>query len=234
MGKLAAGVAHELNNPVAVILGFADLLLEKVERDNPSYEILKTIERQGLNCKRIVENLLSFARYPETTEYSADVNVSLERVFSVIENILVTKKITLKKDLAENLPKVRGDSGRLEQVFMNLVTNAVAAMDGGGVLTISTRLNDPGNRVEILFKDTGQGIKREYRDKIFDPFFTTRQVGEGTGLGLSACYGIVTNYGGNITFETVAEEEDRERKGTTFTVSLPAVPSGSEQVPDQA
>jgi two-component system NtrC family sensor kinase len=88
-------------------------------------------------------------------------------------------------------------------------------------LTVSTRLDDSGNRVEILFKDTGHGIKREYRDKIFDPFFTTREVGEGTGLGLSACYGLVTKYGGSITFETVAEEEDRERKGTTFIVSLP-------------
>ncbi|MEW6675992.1 MAG: ATP-binding protein [Nitrospirota bacterium] len=221
LGKLAAGVAHELNNPVAVILGFADLLLEKIEPNHPSYEILKAIERQGLNCKRIVENLLSFARYPETTEYSTDVNVSLERVVSVVENMLVTKKITLEKNLAEGLPKVRGDSGHLQQVFMNLITNAVAAMDGGGVLTISTRLNGLGNRVEILFKDTGHGVKREYRDKIFDPFFTTREVGEGTGLGLSACYGIVTNYGGSITFETVAEEEDMERKGTTFIVSLP-------------
>jgi two-component system NtrC family sensor kinase len=221
LGKLAAGVAHELNNPVAVILGFADLLLDKIEPDNPSYNILKTIERQGLNCKRIVENLLSFARHQEVTEYSTEVNVSLERVISVIENILITKKITLEKNLAEDLPKVRGDSGHLQQVFMNLITNAVAAMDGGGVLTVSTRLNDSGTKVEILFKDTGHGIKREYRDKIFHPFFTTREVGEGTGLGLSACYGLVTKYGGSITFETVAEEEDRERKGTTFIVSLP-------------
>jgi signal transduction histidine kinase len=102
-------------------------------------------------------------------------------------------------------------------------------MEGGGVLTISTRLNEPGNRVEILFKDTGHGIKREYREKIFEAFFTTKRVGEGTGLGLSVCYGIVTKYGGEITFETVAEEEDREREGTTFIVSLPVVPSGSEK-----
>jgi two-component system NtrC family sensor kinase len=233
LGKLAAGVAHELNNPVAVILGFADLLLDKIEPDNPSYDILKTIERQGLNCKRIVENLLSFARHPEVIEYSTEVNVSLERVVSVIENILIRKKITLEKNLAEDLPKVRGDSGHLQQVFMNLITNAVAAMGEGGVLTVSTRLDDSGNRVEILFKDTGHGIKREYRDKIFDPFFTTREVGEGTGLGLSACYGIVTKYGGSITFETVAEEEDRERKGTTFTVSLPVTHLEGEQIFDQ-
>ena len=230
LGKLTAGVAHEINNPVAIILGFADRLLEKAEPDSKEYEMLKAIERQGLNSKRIVENLLGFARYREKTEYCTAVNESLESVVSVVENIVVTKKITLEKNLAEDLPKVRGDSGHLQQVFMNLITNAVAAMEGGGVLTISTRLNEPGNRVEICFKDTGHGIKREYRDKIFEAFFTTKRVGEGTGLGLSVCYGIVTRYGGEITFETVAEEEDREKKGTTFIVSLPVVPSGSEQI----
>ncbi|MEW6416761.1 MAG: ATP-binding protein [Nitrospirota bacterium] len=227
IGKLAAGVAHELNNPLTVILGFADLLLEKAEPGSKNHEILKSVEKQAFNCKRIIESLLGFARYREKTEYSTDVNVDIEMVLSVVENILLTKKATLKRNLAENLPKVRGDSGHLQQVFMNLITNAVAAMEEGGVLTITTRLNEPGNRVEILFKDTGHGIKREYRDKIFEAFFTTKRVGEGTGLGLSVCYGIVTRYGGEITFETVAEEEDRERKGTTFTVSMPVVPSES-------
>jgi two-component system NtrC family sensor kinase len=118
----------------------------------------------------------------------------------------------------------------LQQVFMNLVTNAIAAIDEieGGVLTVSTRRNESGDRVEVLVEDTGHGIKEEYRDKIFDPFFTTKKVGEGTGLGLSVCHGIVTKYGGELTFETVSEEEDRERKGTTFTVSLPAVHSEDE------
>ncbi len=230
LGELAAGLAHELNNPVAVILGFTDLLLEKTEPGDKIYEILKTIERQGLNCKRIVENLLSFATHPETTEYSTDVNRNLEKVVSVVEDILVTKKITLEKNLAEDLPRVRGDSGHLQQVFINLITNAAAAMERGGVLSLSTGVNGPGNRVEIRFKDTGCGIKRDYRDKIFNPFFTTRRVGEGTGLGLSVSYGIVTKYDGDITFETVTEDEDSERNGTTFTVSLPVVPSGSEHL----
>lgn len=223
LGKLAAGVAHELNNPVAVILGFADLLLEKLPPDNPSYELLKTIERQGLNCKRIVDNLLSFARQPETTEYSSEVNENIEKVISVVESMLSVRKIILKKNLTEDLPKVRGDSGHLQQIFMNLITNAVAAMTEGGILTISTRLADHDNKVEIIFKDTGHGIKKEHRDKIFDPFFTTRDVGEGTGLGLSACYGMVTNYGGQITFDSVTEDENGERRGTTFTISLPTV-----------
>jgi PAS domain S-box-containing protein len=229
LGKLTASVAHEINNPVAIILGFVDSLLERVEPGSKEYEMLKAIERQGLNSKRIVENLLGFARYPKKTEYCTDVNEGIEGVVSVLENILLTKKITLEKNLAEDLPRVRGDTGHLQQVFMNLITNAAAAMEGGGVLTISTRLNESGDRVKILFKDTGHGIKREYRDKIFEAFFTTKKVGEGTGLGLSVCYGIVTRYGGEITFETVSEEEDRERKGTTFTVSLPVVPSGIEK-----
>jgi two-component system NtrC family sensor kinase len=230
IGKLAAGVAHELNNPMAIILGFADLLLDKMKPGCKEYEMLKAIERQGLNCKRIIENFLSHASYQERTEYSTDVNVNLEMVFSVVKNILVTKNITLDMNLAEDLPKVRGNPGHLQQVFMNLTTNAIATMNGGGVLTICTRTNEPGNRVEIIIEDTGHGIKKEYRDKIFDPFFTTRITGEGTGLGLSVCHGIVAKYGGEITFETVSEEEDKERKGTTFTVSLPVVPSESEQI----
>jgi two-component system NtrC family sensor kinase len=234
IGKLAAGVAHELNNPMAIILGFTDLLLEKTEHSSKNHEVLETIEKQALNCKRIIESLLGFARYREKTEYSTDVNENLEKVVSVVENILDTKNITLEKNLAENLPKVRGNSGHLQQVFMNLIANAFAAIEGGGVVTISTRLNSTGNRVEIVFKDTGHGIKKEYRDKIFDAFFTTKKIGEGTGLGLSVSQGIVTKYGGEITFETVAEEEDRERKGTTFTVSLPVVPSESEQISVQA
>ena len=224
LGRLASGLSHEFNNPLAVILGFADLLLEKTEQGTQSYEILKIIERQGLNCKRIVENLISFAASPDVTKYSADVNANLERVVSGIVDILRTEKIIVKKNLAEDLPRVKGNPVHLRQVFMNLITNAVAAMHGGGRLTISTRHNIPENRVEVLFRDTGHGIKREYRDQVFDPFFTTRDVGEGGGLGLSVCYGLVSKNDGDITFETVPEEEDRENKGSTFTVSLSVVP----------
>ncbi len=233
LGKLSAGVAHELNNPMAIILGFTDLLLEKTEPGSKNHEMLETVEKQAFNCKRILESLLGFARYREKTEYSTDVNEDIEKVLAVVENMLATKNIKLEMNLAKDLPKVRGDSGHLQQVFMNLITNAAATMEGGGFLTISTKLIEPGNKVEILFKDTGLGIKREYRDKIFDAFFTTKRVGEGTGLGLSVCQGIVTKYGGEITFETVAEEEDKERKGTTFTVSLPVVSSESEKIPTQ-
>ncbi|RZB35105.1 MAG: hypothetical protein SRB1_00873 [Desulfobacteraceae bacterium Eth-SRB1] len=221
MGKLAAGLAHELNNPMAVILGFVDLLLEKTERGTKSYDILKTIERQGFNCKRIVENLISFATFSNVTKHSADVNKNLERVLSMVMDILRKEKIVIEKNFAGDLPRAKGNPEYLRQVFMNLITNAITAMHGGGRLTISTRHNSPENKVEILFRDTGHGIKREHRNEIFDPFFTTREVGEGAGLGLSACYGLVSKYDGDITFETVTEEDDRENKGTAFTVSLP-------------
>jgi len=233
LGTLSAGVAHELNNPMALILGFSDLLLEKVETGTKSHEIVKTIERQALNCKSIVESILSYSRHPEAIEYSADINENIEKVISVVENILVTEKVTLEKRLTKDLPKVRGDSGHLQQVFMNFITNAFGAMKGGGVLTVSTNLNTAGNKVKIFFKDTGHGIKRENRNKIFDAFFTTKKVGEGTGLGLSVSYGIIEKYGGDITFNTVAEEEDMEGRGTTFIVSLPVAPPDSEQQTDQ-
>ena len=225
LGKLAADLSHEFNNPLAVILGFVDLLLEKTKQSTQGYEILKTIERQAFNCKRIVENLISFAASPDVTKHSTDVNANLERVVSVVVDILRAEKIVIEKNLAADLPRAKGNPGHLRQVFTNLITNAVAAMrGGGGLLTISTRHNSPENRVEVLFKDTGHGIKAEYRNEIFDPFFTTREMGEGGGLGLSVCYGLVSKNDGEITFETVTEEEDRENKGTTFTVSLPVAP----------
>lgn len=225
LGKLASSLAHELNNPVGVILGFADLLLEKMEPNSKNYNILKTIERQGLNCKRIVENLLSFARHPEETEYSANVNASVDRVLALIEDILLRENIAIVKNFAEDLPNVRGDSKHLQQVFINLITNAVSAMQEGGTLTICTRLDTSGDRIEIIFKDTGCGIKKEDRGRIFDPFFTTKDIDYGTGLGLSASYGIVTKYDGDITFETVTEEENKDKKGSIFTVFLPVVSS---------
>ena len=223
LGKLADDLAHELNNPVGIILGFADLLLEKMDTESKDYNVLKAIERQGLNCKRIVENLLSFATHPEKTEYSADVNASIEKVLSVVEDILHKEHIAIVRNFTQHLPNVKGDSKHLRQVFINLITNAISAMQGGGSLTICTGLNASGNRVEIIFKDTGHGIKKKHRDRIFDPFFTTKDVGEGTGLGLSACYGIVSKYDGEITFETATEEENKDRKGTTFSIVLPVV-----------
>ncbi len=222
LGQLAAGVAHEINNPLAIILGFSDMLLEKVEENSKEYNIIKTIERQGYNCKKIVENLMTFARAPEKDQYDTDINRGIETVLEVVKNTLLTKKVNFQLDLAEGLPRVRGDAARLQQVFLNLINNAVSAMPQGGQLTITTRLNANKDRVQIKFADTGEGIKKEDLPKIYDPFFTTRKVGEGTGLGLSVSYAIITKFGGTISCESKTKEEAKDQEsGTTFTILLP-------------
>lgn len=221
MGTLAAGVAHEINNPLTVILGFTDLLLERFPESSEEYDILKSVERQGINAKRVVENLLSFARHKEHRLEHIDVNKNIGTVLSVMGNTLRLNKIAIKEQLQDNLPLVNGDVGDLQQVFFNIINNAIHAMKGGGVLTISTRILN-GEKVEIRIADTGHGIKKENRKRIFDPLFTTKEVGEGTGLGLSVSYGIITKHGGSITFETKTKEESAE-PGTTFIIVFPAI-----------
>jgi PAS domain S-box-containing protein len=230
LGQLAAGVAHEINNPMAIILGYTDMLLEKAAEGSKEYKILKTIERQGNNCKRIVENLMSFARMPEGVQYDTDVNRNIELVLEVVQNTLLTKKVTYRLSLDENLPRVRGDAGQLQQVFLNLITNAVKAMPQGGDLSITSQLTPKGDRVEILVADTGVGIAKEHLPRIFDPFFTTRKVGEGTGLGLSVSYGIINKFGGNILCASKTREEAGESEsGTTFTIYLPISRTNQEE-----
>ena len=222
MGTLAAGVAHEINNPLAIILGFTDMLLEKKFEDPEAYDILKTIEKQAMNAKRVVEKLLSFARHSEHKEEDVDINKNIDEVLDVIGRTIILNKITTIKDFAPSLPAVRGEPGEFQQVFFNLINNALAVMPGGGILSVCTSAVDDGRSVEVRISDTGCGIKKEHRTKIFDPLFTTKKVGEGTGLGLSVSYGIVTHHGGTMTFETKTPEES-ESPGTTFIVALPAV-----------
>jgi signal transduction histidine kinase len=244
LGTLAAGVAHEINNPLAVILGFTDMLLGKTPPESEAYDILKTIEKQGNNAKRVVENLLSFARYRDSREELIEINNNIEEVLTVAGNTLRVSKIVVQKQLAKDLPAIKGDSRELQQVFLNIINNAIYAMKGHGILTVTT--GRTANGVEIRLADTGHGIKKEDRNKIFDPLFTTKEVGEGTGLGLSVCYAIVAKYGGTITFETRTADESPETlgrvelddsstivdlsadngkplTGTTFIITLPVV-----------
>jgi PAS domain S-box-containing protein len=229
IGTFAAGVAHEINNPLAVILGFADLLLEKVPENSESYDLLTTIQKQGNNAKRIVENLLSFVRYKEHREEDVDINKSIEEVFMVKGNAFTINKISVIRNMEETLPVVRGDPNELQQVFFNIINNAIAAMKGGGTLTIRTRQLEIDNResIEIRITDTGPGIKPEHRQRIFDPLFTTKKVGEGTGLGLTVSYAIAKKYGGTLVCETKVLEESSD-PGTTFIITLP-VTNKSEQ-----
>jgi PAS domain S-box-containing protein len=227
LGSLSAGVAHEMNNPIAIILGFTEMLMEKSSEDSKEYEILKTIDRQANNCQRIIENLLTFARIPQKTTTETDVVSDLQNVVNVVMNTMVTKKIDLRTDIEEDLPKVRGDGQQIEQVFMNIINNAAAAMEEGGTLTISAhRSND---KVRVSFKDTGKGIPPENMDKIFEPFFTTKKVGEGTGLGLSVSYGIVKKFGGDIWVKSQTDKKGNE-PGTTFTVILLVADAENDEI----
>jgi two-component system NtrC family sensor kinase len=148
----------------------------------------------------------------------------------VVKGATLTKKAKIHLALAEELPRVRGDADQLQQVFLNLINNAVMAMPQGGTLTITTRLTANRDRVQIAFADTGMGIKKEHLAKIYDPFFTTRKVGEGTGLGLSVSYAIIHKFGGTIHCESKTREEAGDQEsGTTFTISLPlAAPEAAD------
>jgi two-component system NtrC family sensor kinase len=220
LGTLAAGVAHEVNNPLGVILGFTDILLRKSDKGSQDYEDLKTIERQGFHCKEVVENLLSFARFEEGNLGHADVDACLQDMIKIVRHVLEMNRIELIVRLTEDLPPARADARQLQQVFLNLINNAVAAMPEGGRLTIHSRLEKKQRRIAIQFRDSGCGIKASDIDHIFEPFFTTKPDGQGTGLGLFVSYGIIAKYGGTIDCISQHGDNPAKASGTTFTVKL--------------
>lgn len=220
MGTLAAGVAHEINNPLGIMLGFTDLLLENVDKNSQSYQDLKTIERHGLHCKAVVENLLSFARQGEGQSVHCDINEAIKDIVNVVDHSLQMNDIELRLDMASELPRVEGDSRQMQQVLLNLINNAVAAMQQNGRLEIKTALNADLEKIIVVVRDNGHGIPKEYIDKIFDPFFTTKSEGEGTGLGLFVSHGIISKYKGTITCESSTVDTSEKPKGTTFTLAL--------------
>jgi two-component system NtrC family sensor kinase len=221
IGNLAAGVAHEINNPLAVMLGFTDLLLERARPGTPDYEDLQVIAESGKSARKIVENLLGFARVTEGLEDTVDVHHCIHTVAGIVKNTLMTAKVELVNEVPEGLPRVCGDSREYQQVVFNLINNSVAVMkDEGGTLTLAAEAE--GDWVHLRVSDTGPGIPHRIKARVFDPFFTTKKVGEGTGLGLSLCYGIVTKYGGRISFTSSSREDAPDQpSGTTFTVSMP-------------
>ena len=221
LGILASGVAHEINNPLGIMMGFCELLLEKIEPGTIEYSDLKTIERHGLHCKSIIERLLNFARMSEETETYCDLNASVEAILAVVKHTLAMNNVKLMVSLEEGLEIVGVDSKGLQQVLLNLISNSLHAMNGKGVLQVETRRGKEAGWVEVVISDTGCGIEKEFLPRIFDPFFTTKKVGEGTGLGLSVSYGIVTQYGGSIECESHTEDERPGNSGTTFTIRIP-------------
>jgi two-component system, NtrC family, sensor kinase len=220
LGTLAAGVAHEINNPLGVILGFCELLLRKAEKGSQLYDDLQTIERQGLHCKETVENLLTFARTEKQRLDHSDVNTCVEEIVKIVRHLLEKNGIQLAIELSDALPPVKGDAHQLQQVFLNLITNALAAMGNGGILTIRSFLERATRRAVIQFQDTGVGIPPDHLDHIFEPFFTTKPEGQGTGLGLFVSYGIVASYGGTIECASTTAAGRGKQSGTVFTVKL--------------
>jgi two-component system NtrC family sensor kinase len=215
LGKLAAGIAHEINNPLTGILTYSSLLL-KEHKENPQMkEDLEVIVSETTRCRKIVKGLLEFARQTEPSKTRADINKVVEETLSLLQNQAIFLNISVEKKLNENLPAVMMDIDQIKQVFVNIILNAAEAMSQGGTLTISTDLNHEKKFVNVSFTDTGSGISEENLPRIFDPFFTTKRSGRGTGLGLSVSYGIIQRHNGYL------EVKSHLGKGSTFTVKLP-------------
>jgi two-component system NtrC family sensor kinase len=215
IGQLSAGVAHEINNPLGIILGYTQLLLKNGDRGEGRYDDLKTIEKHARNCKSIVENLLNFARESEPAREKTHVHDIIEEVLDFMKQHSDLQTLKIVKDYDPAGPLMELDAKKLKQVFINLVMNAEYAVGQKGTIKIKTRLDRQQNQVSIRVSDTGHGIKEEDLPRIFDPFFTTKATGEGTGLGLSVSYGIIRNHGGDISVES------ESGKGSTFVVTLP-------------
>ncbi|MFW6161948.1 MAG: [Fe-Fe] hydrogenase large subunit C-terminal domain-containing protein, partial [Planctomycetota bacterium] len=216
MGQLAAGIAHEINNPLGVVLLYAHLLLdEAAQREDLPREDLQMIVEQADRCKKIVAGLLNFARQQRTVLQPADLR---ELVEHTIEMLHVPDGIEIRIEQTTDDAVAEVDHDQIAQVFTNLITNAQAAMPDGGSLTVG--LGGDEDRVVVTVADTGCGIPEEHQSKIFEPFFTTKQIGKGTGLGLAVTYGIVKMHRGDITFDSNADPDDGPT-GTTFKVTLP-------------
>jgi PAS domain S-box-containing protein len=215
VGLLAAGVAHEVNTPLAGISSYTQLLRGQLEEDDPRQQVLEKIEKQSFRAAKIINGLLNFSRSSGTEFDRVDVNKVLADVLALVEHQLDGSRIRVRRELAPQVPPVRGNENRIQQVFFNLILNARDAMPSGGWLTLRTHADDDTVVVEV--SDTGHGIRREHIRRIYDPFFTTKGIGKGTGLGLSVSYGIVQEHGGAIFVESDPGQ------GTTFQVALPAL-----------
>jgi two-component system NtrC family sensor kinase len=216
VGQLVSGVAHEVNNPLTAILGFADLLMENPELPETARKDLRVILQEAQRTKQIVQNLLSFARQMPPQRNAVQLNLILRRTVQLRSYDFNSHGVEIVEHLDEELPEVMGDAHQLQQVFLNILNNAHDAVhDVGRAPRIEIMSTKSGDAVEVSFSDNGDGIS--HPDKIFDPFFTTKEVGKGTGLGLSICYGIVKEHGGEILCHN-----NLGGQGATFVVRLPA------------
>jgi signal transduction histidine kinase len=216
MGQLSAGIAHELNNPLGVVIMYANILLDEVEKDSELHDDLKLIVDQTNRCKKIVGGLLNFARKNQVSRTEIDTVKLIDQSFDTVivpDNVKTTVQ-------TENLSNRKAylDQEQMTQIFTNLIKNAIDAMPDGGKLTVE--IEDDENYTIFHVSDTGKGIKPEDKDKIFEPFYTTKGIGKGTGLGLATAYGIVKMHKGKITVDSNTNPEAGST-GTTFTIKLP-------------
>jgi len=214
IGELAAGVAHEINNPLTGVLTFSSLILKKVDENHPWKKDLENIVQQTTRCRNIVRGLLDFARQRKPDKKEWDIHTLIDRTITLVENQAPFQNIKIVKNFKPDMPMLFIDGDQIQQVFMNIVINAADAMAGnGGTLTIKTEVRNGG--AEISFIDTGCGMTREQLSKLFTPFFTTKETGKGTGLGLAISYGIIQSHSGEI------EAESEIGRGSTLKVKLP-------------
>ncbi|MBP1601044.1 MAG: integral rane sensor signal transduction histidine kinase [Acidobacteria bacterium] len=224
IGKLAAGVAHEINNPLTGILTSGSLMLEDVPPDDPRHEELKIIVDETMRCRKIVKGLLDFARQTKPQKQAVSLNQVIADVVNLVGKQAAFRDIDIQMDLAADLPAVMADQDQMRQVVLNAVLNAAEAMHQGGELRFTSRHDSAGKTVEVSIADTGPGVPDDIKDKIFDPFFTTKKTG--TGLGLAIAYGIVDRHGGTISIRS------RPGHGTTVVFRIPVEAGGeNEQLP---
>ncbi len=226
IGRLAAGVAHEINNPLTGVVTFAHMLLEGAPEGSQERKDLETIIDAAMRCRDIVRGLLDFSRQNEPEKTLADLNHVLEQALTLTRNQAMIHGVQIIEELDRSLPHLVIDAGQIQEVAVNVLVNAIDAMSDGGDLTVRTRAVDRNGAewAELEIADTGCGIAPEHLEHVFDPFFTTKQTGQGTGLGLAVSYGIVSEHGGQID---VSSEVGR---GTTVTVRLPITP---KELPDE-
>jgi PAS domain S-box-containing protein len=213
LGLLAAGVAHEVNTPLAVISNYIQMLAKQLPESDPKQVLIEKIVKQTFRASEIVNNLLNFSRTGAAEVADIDVNRVVEETLSLVAHPLKTSQIQIVKQLGDGLPAVRGSANKLQQVFLNLFLNARDAMPAGGMLEVRTAAHNGSVEVEIA--DTGAGISREHIHRIFDPFFTTKATGRGTGLGLSVSYGIIKEHAGKVDVRSTPG------KGTSFRLEFP-------------
>jgi two-component system NtrC family sensor kinase len=220
IGKLAAGIAHEINNPLGGILIYSHLLLEDAPEGHPHHDNLLKIVKETTRCKGIVKGLLDFARPKEPEWAPTDIHDLLDGCLSLTGRQTLFQNIRVERDYEPSLPRVTADRAQLQQVFMNMIFNAAEAMEGQGILTLRTSSAGGGTEVAVEITDTGHGIKDEDRERLFEPFFTTKEVGQGTGLGLAISYGIIQKHNGKI------EVRSEPGRGATFIIRLPTKGTG--------